>query len=124
MPGAEKAAVSAGCRNTEHLIVGGGLAGSMLAMRLAGAGREVTLLEKERCAHHKVCGEFLSREAVAYLRQAGVDPLELGAVSIDSVRLRKPMFRNRSFSIVSMSCLIDRARRSSFHTISVSPLRA
>lgn len=76
-----------GCRTTDHLIVGGGLAGSMLAMRLAGAGREVKLLEKERCAHHKVCGEFLSREAVAYLRQAGVDPLELGAVSIDSVRL-------------------------------------
>ncbi len=74
-------------RSTEHLVIGGGLAGSMLAMRLAEAGREVTLLEKERTAHHKVCGEFLSREAVEYLRQAGVDPLGLGAASIRFMRL-------------------------------------
>ena len=59
----------------------------MVAFRLAGAGREVTLLEKEREAHHKVCGEFLSREAIQYLRQAGIDPLDLGAHTIDRVRL-------------------------------------
>ena len=68
-------------------MIGGGLAGSMLAMRLAAAGREVVLLEKEREAHHKVCGEFLSREAIDYLRQAGIDPLELGAHAIQRVRL-------------------------------------
>ena len=34
--------------SVEHLVIGGGLAGSMVAMRLAAAGREVTLLEKER----------------------------------------------------------------------------
>ena len=59
----------------------------MLAMRLADAGRPVTLLEKERTAHHKVCGEFLSHEAVMYLRQVGLDPCELGAVPIRFVRL-------------------------------------
>jgi flavin-dependent dehydrogenase len=58
----------------------------MLAVRLAAAGREVVLLEKERSAHHKVCGEFLSREAVEYLRQAGVDPLALGAATIRFMR--------------------------------------
>ena len=36
----------------------------------------------------------------------------------------KPILRKRSFSIVSMSCFMDRARRSSFQTINVSPLRA
>jgi flavin-dependent dehydrogenase len=56
-------------------------------MRLAAAGREVTLLERERAAHHKVCGEFLSHEAVEYLRQAGIDPLSLGAVPIHYTRL-------------------------------------
>jgi flavin-dependent dehydrogenase len=71
----------------DHLVIGGGVAGSMVAMRLASAGRQVTLLEKERSAHHKVCGEFLSREAVDYLRQAGVDPLDLGAATIRFVRL-------------------------------------
>jgi flavin-dependent dehydrogenase len=59
----------------------------MLAMRLAEAGRAMVLLEKERSAHAKVCGEFLSREAVEYLRGAGVEPLELGAAVIHSVRL-------------------------------------
>ncbi|MGD0097521.1 MAG: FAD-dependent oxidoreductase [Terracidiphilus sp.] len=71
----------------DNLVVGGGLAGSMTAIRLAAAGRSVTLLERERAAHHKVCGEFLSPEAVAYLRQAGVDPLALGAATILFLRL-------------------------------------
>jgi len=59
----------------------------MLAIRLADAGRRVTLLEKETAAHHKVCGEFLSREAVGYLEQAGVSLRELGATEIDSLQL-------------------------------------
>ncbi len=74
-------------RDTAHLVIGGGLAGSMVAMRLATAGRAVTLLERERTAHHKVCGEFLSREAVEYLELAGVKPLDLGAKPIRVVRL-------------------------------------
>ena len=73
-------------RQARHLIIGGGPAGSMLAIRLAAAGGEVVLLEKEHAAHHKVCGEFLSRETVEYLRQAGVDPIALGATTIRFVR--------------------------------------
>jgi menaquinone-9 beta-reductase len=71
----------------DNLIVGGGPAGSMLAMRLADAGVQVTLLEKEAAAHHKVCGEFLSREALEYLQQAGLSPCELGAAPIHFIRL-------------------------------------
>lgn len=71
----------------DNLVIGGGLAGSMVAMRLAEAGCDVTLLEKERSASHKVCGEFLSTEAVQYLRSAGVNPFDLGAATIRSVRL-------------------------------------
>jgi flavin-dependent dehydrogenase len=71
----------------DHLVIGGGPAGSMVAMRLAATGRRVTLIEKERAAHHKVCGEFLSHEAVEYLRQAGISPRDLGAASIRFVRL-------------------------------------
>jgi flavin-dependent dehydrogenase len=73
--------------SVENLVIGGGPAGTMLAIRLAAAGREVVLLEKERETHHKVCGEFLSREAVAYLAQAGIDPIQLGARTITRVRL-------------------------------------
>jgi menaquinone-9 beta-reductase len=71
----------------DNLVIGGGLAGAMVAVRLAAAGRDVLLLEKEKGTHHKVCGEFLSPEAIAYLRQAGVDPLQLGAVPIHNLRL-------------------------------------
>jgi flavin-dependent dehydrogenase len=71
----------------DNLVVGGGPAGAMLAMRLADAGLNVTLLEKEPATHHKVCGEFLSREAVEYLEQAGLSLRELGAAPIRIIRL-------------------------------------
>jgi len=82
-----KATLSETISTVDNLVIGGGLAGSMVAIQLAKAGRSVTLLEKELAAHHKVCGEFLSPEAVEYLRQAGVDPLDLGAASIRFLRL-------------------------------------
>ena len=78
---------SASPRHVDRLVIGGGPAGAMVALHLASAGRSVVLIEKESGPHHKVCGEFLSREAVDYLHQAGVDPLELGASVITSLRL-------------------------------------
>jgi len=74
-------------READHLVIGGGPAGAMVAILLASAGRAVVLVEKKHEAHHKVCGEFLSREAIHYLRHAGIDPLALGAAAIDRVRL-------------------------------------
>jgi len=71
----------------DNLVIGGGLAGSMVAIRLATAGRQVTLLEKESAANHKVCGEFLSPEAVGYLNQVKINHLDLGAEAIRFVRL-------------------------------------
>jgi len=79
--------MTATSRNADHLVIGGGPAGSMLAMRLASAGRRVLLVEKERGPHHKVCGEFLSREAIEYLHRDGVNPRQLGAVPIHTLRL-------------------------------------
>ena len=71
----------------DAVIVGGGLAGSAAAITLARAGRRVVLIEKESQAHHKVCGEFLSQEALVYLLALGVEVAALGAVPINSVRL-------------------------------------
>ena len=79
--------MSSGTRGADLIVIGGGLAGSMAALRLAAAGRKVTLLEKQRGACHKVCGEFLSCEAVEYLRTSGIDPLHLGAQTLRFVRL-------------------------------------
>ena len=79
--------MSAERRQVDHLVIGGGPAGAMVALRLAAAGRQVTVVEKEPGPHHKVCGEFLSREAVQYLHRAGVSPLDLGGALIRKVRL-------------------------------------
>jgi flavin-dependent dehydrogenase len=72
---------------TEIAIVGGGLAGCAAAITLARHGREVLLIEREPRPHHKVCGEFLSREALDTLRSLGVEPAEFGAATLHSVRL-------------------------------------
>lgn len=98
--------MSAALGHVDHLVVGGGPAGAMAALRLREAGRQVTLIEKERAAHHKVCGEFLSHEAVTYLRSAGIAALDLGAASIDFVRLsagRKTAEAKLPFRAVSLS---------------------
>jgi menaquinone-9 beta-reductase len=79
--------MSAAVRNIENLVIGGGPAGAFVALRLASAGRDVVLLEKESGPHHKVCGEFLSPEAIDYLGQAGINPLNFGATPIHTLRL-------------------------------------
>jgi flavin-dependent dehydrogenase len=71
------------------LVVGGGPAGSALALRLARAGRAVTLVEREAGPHDKVCGEFLSGEALGYLSALGLDSRALGAAPIATVALAR-----------------------------------
>jgi flavin-dependent dehydrogenase len=71
----------------EVLILGGGVAGCAASIALARKGRRVTLVEREPEPRHKVCGEFLSGEALDDLHALGLDVASLGAVPIDSVRL-------------------------------------
>ena len=93
MAGTPLRGMAAGAVNRHALypviVAGGGLAGSSVALRLAAAGREVLLLEKSRAAHDKVCGEFLSTEALQYLSGMGVDAIGLGAVPVRRVRLSR-----------------------------------
>ena len=69
------------------LVLGGGLAGPAAALWLARAGRRVTLLERESESGDKVCGEFLSTEALDLLASLGIDVTKLGATPIRGVRL-------------------------------------
>jgi 2-polyprenyl-6-methoxyphenol hydroxylase-like FAD-dependent oxidoreductase len=69
------------------LIIGGGLAGTAAAIDLASAGHAPLLLERESAPHDKICGEFLSGEAVAALVALGVDPVAHGAVPITRVHI-------------------------------------
>ena len=69
------------------IVIGGGLAGSALAVLLARAGKDILLLEKETAPHHKVCGEFLRKEAADDLRLFDIELENLGAQKIHSLRL-------------------------------------
>ncbi|MGB4399084.1 MAG: NAD(P)/FAD-dependent oxidoreductase [Daejeonella sp.] len=54
------------------IIVGGGLAGLTSAILLQKAGFEVTLFEKKPYPFHRVCGEYISNEALPFLKSLGV----------------------------------------------------
>jgi flavin-dependent dehydrogenase len=71
----------------EVLILGGGVAGCAASIALARKGRRVTLIEREDTPRHKVCGEFLSGEALEDLHALSIDVASLGAVPIDYIRL-------------------------------------
>jgi menaquinone-9 beta-reductase len=71
----------------EVLILGGGVAGCAASIALARKRRRVTLIERDPISRHKVCGEFLSGEALEDLHALGIDVASLGAVPIDYVRL-------------------------------------
>lgn len=103
----------------EAIVVGGGVAGSSAAIRLAEKGVSVLLLEKDRSADHKVCGEFLSGETLPLLRELGIDPDDFGAVPIGRLELRSRgrilradlPFQARGLSRKELDrALIDRAR--------------
>lgn len=53
--------------NKSVVIIGGGPAGLTAAIHLGKKGMQVTVFEKENYPHHKVCGEYLSKEVIPYL---------------------------------------------------------
>jgi flavin-dependent dehydrogenase len=59
--------------SAEVAIVGGGIAGSSLAIALAKRGRRVTLIERDTFPRDKLCGELLSTEVRSELSALGVD---------------------------------------------------
>lgn len=69
------------------VIVGGGLAGLTSAIHLAKHGKSVYLLEKQKYPRHKVCGEYISKEVLPYLKSLDFDPFDWGAKDISRVEL-------------------------------------
>ena len=68
-------------------VAGGGPAGAALACLAARSGRDTVVIERETGPRDKVCGDFLSAEAVHYLRALGIAPEASGALPIRRVRL-------------------------------------
>jgi len=76
--------------NSDVLIVGAGPAGSALAAELAGAGFQVTVLERSAHPRPKPCGELLNPGALRALDRLGLlDAVrELGPAALQGWRLR------------------------------------
>jgi len=73
----------------EHqvLIIGGGLAGLTAAIHLVMEGLDVAVFEQQTYPHHKVCGEYVSKEITPYLEQLGIDLKSVGAVDINQFQI-------------------------------------
>jgi menaquinone-9 beta-reductase len=72
---------------SEPIIIGGGPAGATAAIVLARAGRAVTLIERNAAAADKVCGDFVSADAIDAVTGLGVDLAALAPSRITTVRL-------------------------------------
>ena len=73
------------------IIIGGGPAGTSVAISAARQGASVLLLERGRFPRHKVCGEFVSAESLSLLRD--LLDLQHAALLHDAVRIpRARMF--------------------------------
>jgi flavin-dependent dehydrogenase len=74
-------------RRAQPLIIGGGPAGAATAIALAAAGQQVTLIERNAGPSDKVCGDFLSVEAIAAIAACGIDLAALAPAPITGARL-------------------------------------
>src|SRR5689334_8372428 len=71
-------------------IIGGGLAGLSLSIQLVKKGFSVVLFEKETYPFHKVCGEYVSSEAWAFLENLGVPLSAMHLPIINNLLLTAP----------------------------------
>lgn len=65
------------------IVIGGGLAGLISAIKLSRQGYQVLLIEKKKYPFHRVCGEYISNEVKPYLEKEGLFPSALNPSSIN-----------------------------------------
>lgn len=64
------------------IVAGGGLAGLIVAIRLARSGFDCTLIEKKIYPFHRVCGEYISNETADFLKREDLYPQEFNPPKI------------------------------------------
>jgi len=89
---------------TDVLVVGGGPAGAAAAAALAARGRRVTVIEKDPAPRRRVCGEFVSAEALPMLAELGaLQPLlTAGARPLSKAAFTAPPDRHLEFPLRSL----------------------
>lgn len=83
-------------QRADVLIIGAGLAGLASAILLARSGFHVVVIEQDRLPKHRVCGEYVSREALPFLERLGFTPSQYDVKWIDSFELTT--LRGRRFA--------------------------
>jgi flavin-dependent dehydrogenase len=69
------------------IIIGGGLAGLVAAVKLIHAGIPCMVIEKKSYPFHRVCGEYISNEAVPFLKSLGLYPENFSPPQISRLML-------------------------------------
>lgn len=69
------------------VVVGGGLAGLVLARQLAIENISCLLIERKEYPFHRVCGEFVSNETIPFLKRSGLFPEHLHLPTIQRLQL-------------------------------------
>lgn len=82
------------------LILGGGLAGLTAAIHLSKLGHSVTVIEKNTYPKHKVCGEYISNEVVAYFKWLDLEHILTESNQINQFRLE---IEKNNFSEVALT---------------------
>ncbi len=69
------------------VIIGGGLAGLCAAIQLRLTNISVTLIERKTYPFHRVCGEYISNEALPFLNSIGINTNLLGVSRINKLKV-------------------------------------
>ena len=77
-------------KKKDVLIVGAGPSGLMAAIRLANAGFNVAIFEKETFPHIKTCGDMVTLEGLNLLKSVGLKHWLTSFRRVDTLRLSSP----------------------------------
>lgn len=69
------------------VVIGGGLAGLISGIQLVRQGVPCVLIEKKSYPFHRVCGEYISNEALPFLQHNDLYPHEFSPVQINNFQL-------------------------------------
>jgi menaquinone-9 beta-reductase len=81
------------------IVVGGGVSGLLTAIQLVNAGIACTVIEKKKYPFHRVCGEYISNEALPFLKSLGLFPSQYHPPEIRRFQLSSVAGKNEILSL-------------------------